>query len=183
MLVMDSSGGVMEDNWPNILHFAKNIVRRLNIGTDKVRIGVITYASNADISIPLGTHDNVYDVTNAIDGIEFLGGSTNTHVGLVVMRAEFSTLGRASVRRIGVLITDGQTAKPSLAIQQARFARDDGIELYVAGIHHTFDYQEAASMVEDKKHIIQIESFNDLISPMYNYGLAVQELICPKGIY
>ena len=182
MLVMDSSGGVMKKNWPSILHFANNIVKRFNIGADKVRVGAITYSSYAHISFPLGAHNNMRDVTDALNGIDFLGGSTNTHVGLVVMRAEFSSLGRPGARRVAVLITDGQNAMPSMTIQQAMFARSEGIELYVAGVHHTFDYQEAASLVEDKKHIIQIEAFDDLISPMYNYGLAVREMICTTGM-
>jgi len=97
------------------------------------------------------------------------------------MRGHFSSLGRPNVRKIAILITDGQTAMPNLAIQQASYARSEGIQLYVAGVDKNFDYSEAARMVSDKNHIIQIETFQDLISPVFRYGLAVREMICGEG--
>jgi len=181
MLVMDSSGGVTENNWPKVLKFANDIVKQFNIGQEAVRVGVVTYSGHAELSVPFESTQTVSQVTNAISGIPFLGESTNTHSGFLMMRSHFTMYGRPNVRKIAIHITDGQTALPYLAIQQASYARSEGIELYVTGIDKNFDYSEAASMVSDNKHIIQIESFQDLISSDLNYGLAVAEMICGQG--
>jgi Mg-chelatase subunit ChlD len=183
MLVMDSSGGVMKDNWYKVLHFANRIVSQFDVSPQAVHIGVITYASHAEISLSLGKHDTKNDVSDAIDVIPFMGGATNTHSGFLMMRAHFSSIGRPNVRKIAILITDGQTAMPNLAIQQASYARSEGIQLYVAGVDKHFDYSEAARMVSDKNRIIQIETFKDMVSPILNYELAVKEKICGEGEY
>ena len=181
MLLMDSSGGVMEENWYKVLYFANSIVSQFDISPQAVRVGVITYGSHAEISLSLGSHKTFEEVTDAIDAIPFLGGATNTHTAFLMMRAHFSSVSRPNVRKIAILITDGQTAMPYMAIQQASYVRSEGIQLYVAGIDKNFDYSEAARMVSNKDHIIQIESFQDLISPVFSFGFAMRELICGEG--
>lgn len=183
MLLMDSSGGVMEQNWYKILHFANNIVSQFEISPMAVRVGVITYASRVEVSLSLDNDRSLNGVTDAIDAIPFLGGATNTHSAFLMTRAQFSMSGRPNVRKIAILITDGQTAMPNLAIQQASYMRAEGIQLYVAGVDKNFDYSEAARMVSSKDNIIQIESFDDMISPILNYGVAIKDRICSAGKY
>ena len=73
-------------------------------------------------------------------------------------------------------MTDGQTA-----IDEGSLARSEGIQFCVTGVSEHFDYEEAVDIVGDKKHVSQIESFQDLISPAFDYGASVHEMICSEG--
>jgi len=181
MLVVDSSEGVTVKHWHNILYFANRMVSQFDVSPQAVHIGVITYAEHANISLSLGKYSTTKEIAGVINAIAFMGGPTNTQNALRMMRAQFRSLGRQNVRKIGILITDGQTALPYLAIHQASYVRSEGIQLYVVGVDKNFNKSEAAKMVRDKNHIFAIGSFKDLISPRFSYDIAVKNMICGES--
>lgn len=84
LFVLDSSGSIGQDDYRLMKKFVKDIVSICNVGSDKVRIGLIIYSSSVDFQFGIGTHRDVTSVKSAIDGVPYYGGGTATHLALRV---------------------------------------------------------------------------------------------------
>ena len=73
---MDSSGSIYDYNWPTVREFMKNIVRDYTIGPNNVRVGVTIFADYVQPIFQLNRYSTQNEIINAIDGIPFLGTST-----------------------------------------------------------------------------------------------------------
>jgi len=70
VFVVDSSGSINEQdqgNWDRVKNFAKSIVGKLDVGEDRVRVGMVEFGNEAWIQFHLNAHDNIADITDDID--------------------------------------------------------------------------------------------------------------------
>jgi len=70
VFVVDSSGSINEHdrrNWQRVKNFAKSIVGKLDIGEDRVRVGMVEFGNEAWIQFHLNEHYNIPDITDDID--------------------------------------------------------------------------------------------------------------------
>jgi len=49
----------------------KHTISRFDIGPDKTRVGVVTFSSDYDVDIPLGSANDILSVYAAIDNIPY----------------------------------------------------------------------------------------------------------------
>lgn len=75
VFLIDSSDGVKPDGIAHIRDFIISIVRRLNIGPSKVRIGVVQFSNDVFPEFYLKTHKTQNLVLEAIRRLRFKGGS------------------------------------------------------------------------------------------------------------
>ena len=85
IFVLDSSGSIGLDNWVKVLNFTKSIAGGFVIGPDEVQIGVAFYGNRARVAFNLNEYDNIGDVNQAIDNINWLDQNTNTSGGIWLM--------------------------------------------------------------------------------------------------
>ncbi|KAM7339691.1 hypothetical protein ACRRTK_000306 [Alexandromys fortis] len=75
VFLIDSSDAVKSDGIAHIRDFVSRIVRRLNIGPSKVRIGVVQFSNDVFPEFYLKTHKSQALVLDAIRRLRFKGGS------------------------------------------------------------------------------------------------------------
>jgi len=90
VFVVDSSGSVNEHdkgNWDRMKNFAKSIVGTLDIGEDRVRVGMVEFGNEGVVQFYLNSHYNVPDMTEDIDR-----SVTNDTCSLITSRRLFLAL-------------------------------------------------------------------------------------------
>nr|XP_038940661.1 collagen alpha-3(VI) chain isoform X6 [Rattus norvegicus] len=75
VFLIDSSDAMKPDGIAHIRDFVSRIVRRLNIGPNKVRIGVVQFSNDVFPEFYLKTHKSQNSVLEAIRRLRFKGGS------------------------------------------------------------------------------------------------------------
>ena len=75
---MDMSGSIGRQNFELMINFVRDVINGLQIGTTgRSRVGVVTFANNAQLFLHLNTYNNKYDILNAFPPY-YSGGTTNT---------------------------------------------------------------------------------------------------------
>ena len=116
--VIDSSGSICGtsqagstcDNWSLLLSFVNSIIDAFTVGEQQTRVGVVTFANDAVLVVPMNRYFNHQDLKTAVLSIGYTGGQTNTGEALHVVRTQcFSSNNgeRAGVPNIAVVMTDG----------------------------------------------------------------------------
>ena len=93
-----------------ILEFVNEIVNAFTIGEQDTRVGVVRFSNNALFTFPLNEYFEKSVLRQAVLGIQYIGGTTNTAEALQVTRNQ--CFNRANGERLGVdnlaiVITDG----------------------------------------------------------------------------
>uniref|UniRef100_A0A480XR46 Collagen alpha-3(VI) chain n=1 Tax=Sus scrofa TaxID=9823 RepID=A0A480XR46_PIG len=102
VFLIDSSDGVKPDGIAHIRDFVIRIVRRLNIGPNKVRVGVVQFSNDVFPEFYLKTYRSQASVLDAIRRLRFKGGSPlNTGKALEFVARNFF------VKSAGSRIEDG----------------------------------------------------------------------------
>ncbi|XP_041936482.1 collagen alpha-3(VI) chain-like isoform X2 [Alosa sapidissima] len=73
IFLIDGSDGVGRE-FPIIVEFVRTVVEKLNVGENKIRVGVVQYGDNPSADIYLNAHANKEGVLNAIRGLRQRGG-------------------------------------------------------------------------------------------------------------
>lgn len=117
--VTDISGSVGIIDFEKMRTFMMDLVARMVISPDDVRIALITYAELAKVIFHHNTYGHVDGVLEAITATNYNRSdkgvpSTNTAAGLRVAREQvFPPLGTGRpVQRLAIVITDGRSNYP-----------------------------------------------------------------------
>jgi hypothetical protein len=158
VFVLDSSGSIRDnnppdgsyDNWNLMLTFVADIIDRLNIGVNGVRIGVVTFSDNGDNTFYLNTYFSKTEIQTTVLGITYVGSNTHTAAGLRAMQDDQFTApngDRPLVPNIAIVVTDGvSTTNNQLTIPYAEEARGKGITILCVGISDNINEQELRLM-------------------------------------
>ena len=138
------------DNYELMKQFVIQLIRRLSVARDNVRVASVSYSNEARLNFPLNRYYTVPDLVRAIEKIEYLDNQTHTADALHVMRTQAfdpSHRGargdRPDVPNIGILITDGASnVEGHRTIPSANRAKDDGIRLLVIGVTNRINERE-----------------------------------------
>jgi len=133
MFMLDSSGSVRDDGFEKMKTFIKDLVDTLNVAKDQSKIGVMTFSDTATIDIELGKYSTRTEIRNAIDKIRYRRGKTNTAAALTMLLDQAFRSDRISpfMRKIVVILTDGNSDNFLETIEAAKKARSAGITLIV----------------------------------------------------
>ncbi|XP_040306504.1 collagen alpha-3(VI) chain isoform X6 [Herpailurus yagouaroundi] len=165
VFLIDSSDNVRPDGIAHIRDFVSRIVRRLNIGPNKVRIGVVQFSNEVFPEFYLKTHRSQAPVLDAIRRLRFKGGSPlNTGKALeFVARNLF-------VKSAGSRIEDGVPQHLVLFLggksqdDISRFSqviRSSGIVSLGVGDRNV-DRTELQTITNDPRLVFTVREFRDL---------------------
>lgn len=163
--LVDSSSSVGSGNFQKLENFLKNAVTKLDIGKDKVHVGLMQYSSYPSMQFPLNMYTNRGDTLKAIEGMQFMGGDTNTGDAIQNMRQQmFSQTGgaRNNVPRIAIVVTDGGSSNNAKTTQQADGARRDHIGLISVGVGSAVNSYELQLIADDQTKVVKVNSFDQL---------------------
>ncbi|XP_072336667.1 collagen alpha-3(VI) chain-like [Scyliorhinus torazame] len=123
--------------FPSVQRFISRVVDNLDIGNDKVRVGVVQYSDNPRVNFYLTSHTTNQGVKDAIRGLTQIGGSrTNTGAALDYVTKNIFTRsagGRAEegVPQFLILLT---ASKSSDDVSRAAFAlKEAGVAPFSIG--------------------------------------------------
>ncbi|XP_066294198.1 P-selectin-like isoform X3 [Branchiostoma lanceolatum] len=133
---IDVSGSV-SGHFGTVRTFISDVVRSLTIGGSHARVGLIKFEHGEAVkSFSLADYDSKSALVNRIASVDRALGShaETSHAGLSVMRDEFSTSGRPTARKIGIVLTDGKDKGSDAVIPDAEALRNDGTTIFCVGV-------------------------------------------------
>lgn len=134
MFLVDSSGSIGHENFIKMKTFMKNLVRKSQIGADRVQIGVVQFSDINKEEFQLNKYISQSEISDAIDQMAHIGKTTLTGDALKFVSQYFSpTKGaRPDVRKFLILITDGEAQ--DAVKDPAVTLRQEGIIIYSVGV-------------------------------------------------
>ncbi|XP_017164866.1 collagen alpha-6(VI) chain-like isoform X2 [Poecilia reticulata] len=168
VFLIDSSGSIGEENIRIIRAFLRNVIQNLDIGPDKVQVGLALYANSPKKEFLLKDHMDRTAVLDAVEQIAFLRGGTNTGKALDFIREEYFTAeagsrARQHVPQIAVLLTDGNS-DDSVSIPAKRL-RDLNVFVFVIGVSQVNSNQlKIIANYPPEDYILTTNSFQTLQS-------------------
>lgn len=137
VVIMDSSVNTNYFDW--MKDFTKDLTDNIDIDNDEYRVGVLRYSTDSSVQFNLNDYNSGNDVKNAVDGVKYSGGITNTAQAIDTARTQMfrSDRGDRDYARNFILLMTGQDKSLSTndAWRAAERAEDDGIQLYVIGLN------------------------------------------------
>ncbi|XP_067940078.1 collagen alpha-6(VI) chain-like [Watersipora subatra] len=135
--LVDASGSVDTNEWNQGLTFAKNIANGYDIGTNKVRVGLVEFSSQATVQFDFNKFNKKADVLNAITNAKKSNGGTDTSNGLnLVKNTLFQAKSgmRPKVPHILMVITDGQSNSATATENSAKQLHAAGVTVFAIGV-------------------------------------------------
>uniref|UniRef100_A0A3Q4H3B2 Collagen, type XXVIII, alpha 2a n=1 Tax=Neolamprologus brichardi TaxID=32507 RepID=A0A3Q4H3B2_NEOBR len=172
VFVIDSSESVGPENFEIIKDFVTRLVDRTTVGRNATRIGLVLYSLDVHLQFNLARYISKQDIKQAIRKMLYMGEGTYTGTAIRKVTQEAFFSARPGVRKVAIVITDGQTdkrepVKLDVAVREAHAAN---IEMYALGIVNSSDPTQAEFLQElnliasdpDSEHVYLIDDFNTL---------------------
>ncbi|XP_062851497.1 collagen alpha-4(VI) chain [Trichomycterus rosablanca] len=133
--LLDESGSISSNDMTD---FILEFLHMLEIGPDKVRIGVVKSASSATVVFYLNTYDSKAAVEHAVKSLQMEGSGTRTDLGLEAMIPLFegaSQTRKGMVRKLLIVITDGKSEAEGKPVRvSAEELRKQNVTIYAVGV-------------------------------------------------
>lgn len=145
VFVIDSSESVGPENFNVIKDFVNALIDRASVSRDTTRVGVVLYSHISMVVVNLRQEATRDDIKSAVRSMTYLGEGTFTGSAIKLANRVFKEA-RAGVRKVAIIITDGQADKrDSVSLESAVMeAEGSNIERFVIGVMNFSDplYEE-----------------------------------------
>ncbi|XP_012939406.1 cartilage matrix protein [Aplysia californica] len=163
--VVDSSQTVTAEGFKQALNFLSSFLGKFDISPNKVRSSVITYGRGVYTGEAIGFSDysDKQSLLSAINDIQYqAGGRTDTGAGLEYMLDNQMSQARENVKRVVVVLTDGDSQDGSFTKKAAQRVRDNGIEVFSIGVGPDIAMQELLNIASSPENVIDAKSYDSL---------------------
>ncbi|XP_045899718.1 collagen alpha-6(VI) chain-like isoform X5 [Micropterus dolomieu] len=155
VFLVDGSSSIDPSSFQEVRIFLRNIIRALDVGPNKVRIGVAQYSDDPYQEFLLKDHKDKKSLLAAVDNIPHRTGGTETGKGIDFLLTRYFTKeagSRASQRvpQIAVVITDGESADDVKA--PAQRLRQNGVIVFGIGVGKA-NREELESIANRPSHL------------------------------
>ncbi|GLD53284.1 collagen alpha-6(VI) chain-like protein [Lates japonicus] len=136
VFLVDGSSSINSESFQEVQNFLRNIIRSLDIGPKKVRIGLAQYSDAPQREFLLKDHTDRKSLLAAVERLSLQGGGTYTGKAMDFLRTQYfikdagSRIGR--VPQIAVVITDGESTDE--VVEPAKQLRELGVILFAIGV-------------------------------------------------
>ncbi|XP_030013917.1 collagen alpha-6(VI) chain isoform X2 [Sphaeramia orbicularis] len=166
VFLIDGSTSIGITNFQEIRNFLKSVISGLDIGPDKVRVGVAQYSDDPHQEFLLKDHMDKRSLLDEVDRFPYRAGGTQTGKAMdFILKRYFTTEAgsRADQRvpQIAVIITDGDSTDDVVAPSQA--LRQQGIIIFGIGVGQAnlAELQSIASRPPER-FLLTIDSYQAL---------------------
>ncbi|XP_068425551.1 collagen alpha-6(VI) chain-like [Clinocottus analis] len=137
VFLVDGSTSIGKENFQEVRQFLRSVVNGLDIGPNKVRIGLAQYSDEAIVEFLLKDHMDKNSLLAAVDALSHQTGSTKTGKAITFLQNNYFTEGAGSrarkrVPQIAVVITDGDSTDD--VIEPTKSLRDHGVLVFGVGV-------------------------------------------------
>ncbi|XP_011486279.1 von Willebrand factor A domain-containing protein 2 [Oryzias latipes] len=168
LFLMDSSYSMGKGSFERSKHFAVKLSQALDIGPDKVRVGLIQFGSVPRLEFSLDSFSNKQELKKHMKKISFRGGGTQTGLALKYILRKGFPGGRnsSSVPRIAILLSDGRS-QGSVA-QTAAELKETGMVLFAVGLRYP-KWEELHALASEpiESHVFFAEHFQDAVNGVF----------------
>ncbi|CAF1923851.1 unnamed protein product [Rotaria magnacalcarata] len=137
-IVLDASGSVGQSNYQLQLNFTKDVIQRVNVGSNTTHVGIINYSTDIQTLTRLNKDYSLVDKLRLVNQAVYYGGGTKTSLALQQIDEIFSyKSGRRKsegVTPVIFAITDGASDKENLTIKAANVLKQKGINFGSVGV-------------------------------------------------
>ncbi|KAM9403732.1 collagen alpha-3(VI) chain-like [Salvelinus alpinus] len=166
VFLVDGSTSISPTNFQEVRKFLHSFIEGLDIGADKVRVGLAQFSNEIQKQFHLGEHTDQRALLEQVDRLPQLGGGTATGKAITVLREEFFTKANGSradqrVPQIAVVLTDGESADD--VELPAKALRKQGVIVFAIGVGaaNINELKDIANRPH-KHFLVNIESFQAL---------------------
>ncbi|CAB1334701.1 unnamed protein product [Coregonus sp. 'balchen'] len=137
VFLVDGSTSISPTNFQEVRRFLHSFIEGLDIGADKVRVGLAQFSNEIQKQFHLGEHTDKRALLEQVDRLPQLGGGTDTGKAITVLREEFFTTAKGSradqrVPQIAVVLTDGESGDD--VVPPAKALRQHGVIVFAIGV-------------------------------------------------
>ncbi|GAA6096982.1 collagen alpha-4(VI) chain isoform X1 [Tachysurus ichikawai] len=163
--LLDESGSISYEDFDEMKAFILEFLHLFEIGPDRVRIGVVKFASHAKMVFRLDTYNTKSDVEKAVKALIMDGGGTRIDLGLEAMIPLFkraSQTRKEKVREILIMITDGKSEQVGTPVNiPAEELRKQNITIYAIGVKDA-DMAELIDVSGSPKRTFYVQNYDAL---------------------
>lgn len=176
VFIVDESGSIGTPNFLLVRTFLHSLVNGLEVGKNRVRVGIVTYNDDPRAQVYLDTFDDKSELLNFINILPYHGGGTKTGLALDYARQNVfvSQKGsRKNVQQVAVVITDGKS-QDNVSIPVANLRRT-GVTVYAVGVKDA-DKAELRQLASHptNKHTFIVDDF----SKLKTLEISLQRILC-----
>ncbi|KAK3086689.1 hypothetical protein FSP39_022007 [Pinctada imbricata] len=162
--VVDSSSSIDSGTFHKLENVLKTAVTKMDIGPDKVHVGLMQYSSYPSIQFPLTQYTTRADALKAVEKMSQMSGSSNTADAIKFASNQIfsqNSGARPNVPRIEVVLTDGNSINNAATTTQADKARQNNIGMISVGIGNRVNNAELNSIADDNSKVVLAGSISD----------------------
>eukprot|EP00076_Gallus_gallus_P023020 XP_015144638.1 collagen alpha-3(VI) chain isoform X10 [Gallus gallus] len=165
IFLLDGSLNVGNANFPFVRDFVVTLVNYLDVGTDKIRVGLVQFSDTPKTEFSLYSYQTKSDIIQRLGQLRPKGGSVlNTGSALnFVLSNHFTEAGGSRINeqvpQVLVLVTAGRSADPFLQVSND-LARA-GVLTFAVGVRNA-DKAELEQIAFNPKMVYFMDDFSDL---------------------
>lgn len=166
VFLVDGSSSIGDTNFQEIRKFLRTAITSLDIGPDKVRIGLAQFSDDPHQEFLLKDHTDKQSLLSVFDTFPYRGGGTETGKAIDFLLQTFFTEEAGSranqrVPQIAVIITDGDSTDN--VTEPAQRLRQHGVLVFGIGVGQA-NLKELASIANRprKRFLYTIDNFQAL---------------------
>ncbi|XP_059892716.1 von Willebrand factor A domain-containing protein 2 [Gadus macrocephalus] len=170
VFLLDGSYSVGKGSFERSRHYALRLSRVMDIGPDKVRVGVVQFGSSPRLEISLDECSSTEELTKRLKKITYRGGSTQTAQAFQYLLRKGFPGGRNSsvVSRVAVLLSDGRSQEgfpKGGLVQAASQLKESGVVLFAVGLRHPrWEELHKLASAPMESHVFFAEHFSDAVN-------------------
>ncbi|GLD53285.1 collagen alpha-6(VI) chain-like protein [Lates japonicus] len=137
VFLVDGSSSINSESFQEVQNFLRNIIRALDIGPNKVQIGLAQYSDAPQREFLLKDHTDRKSLLAAVERLSLQGGGTYTGKAMDFLHTQYfikdagSRIGER-VPQIAVVITDGESTDE--VVDPAKQLRKLGVIVFAIGV-------------------------------------------------
>ena len=175
--MLDGSTSVGSTNHAYLKQFVSQLISHLTIGMNDSLVAMVEYSDAARVEWYLTDHTNYKDLLQATANIPYVSGSSATEAAFWLVRNSVLKPqhgDRPSAKDVVVIVTDGGTNLPDMAVNQAGLLHTDGVDVIAVGVGTAVDGNELRRYIQPAGNYFTINSFQALLA----IETAVANLFC-----
>ncbi|XP_067857054.1 collagen alpha-6(VI) chain-like [Heptranchias perlo] len=142
VFLVDESSRVGESNFQLIRNFMYNFIKALDIGPEKVRVGLVQYSTVPTPQFYLLSYQNKNDLLQHITNTPYRGGDANTGIAIDYIKENYfepraGSRNKQGIPQIAIVITDGNSNDD--VKKSAAALRRTGVTVYALGTKNASD--------------------------------------------
>ncbi|XP_074510388.1 collagen alpha-6(VI) chain-like isoform X2 [Sebastes fasciatus] len=161
VFLVDGSSRIGSFNFQYIRSFLRDVIKSLDIGSKKVRIGVAQYGGEPPLEFLLNDHTTRKSLLTAVEKIPYREGGKEIGKAIDYLRMTYFTEDAGSRPQIAVVITDGDSSDDVIA--PAKRLKEHGVLVFGVGVGGANQKElESITNLPSQRFLSSIDSYQDL---------------------